>query len=130
MRSDHMKELKLKQVRYEKETWKRLVYFMSEENICLKNRLSEVLKDSFNYNLLEQLECFQSRFIDVDSLMNLFRHDLAELEELLAKGTRGNDHTLIDIQTRLVTLRTVLTNVERELSKLKINFHTYLSENI
>jgi hypothetical protein len=62
--------------------------------------------------------------------MDLFRHDLAELEELLAKGTMGNDHTLIDIQTRLVTLRTVLTNVERELSKLKINFHTYLSENI
>ena len=125
-----MAESILTQVQYEKETWKRLVSFMTEENIFLKNRLSEVLKDSFNYNLLEQLECFQSRFIDVDSLMNLFRHDLAELEELLAKGTMGNDHTLIDIQTRLVTLRTVLTNVERELSKLKINFHTYLSENI
>ena len=125
-----MAESILTQVQYEKETWKRLVSFMTEENIFLKNRLSEVLKDSFNYNLLEQLECFQSRFINVDSLMNLFRHDLAELEELLAKGTMGNDHTLIDIQTRLVTLRTVLTNVERELSKLKINFHTYLSENI
>ena len=125
-----MKELKLKQVRYEKETWKRLVSFMTEENILLKNRLSEVLKDSFSYNLPEKLECFQSTFINVDNLMDLFRHDLAELEDLLAKETTGEDHTLINIQTKLKTLRTVLMNVERELSKLKINFHTYLSEDI
>ena len=123
-------EAKLTQVRYEKETWKRLVSFMTEENIFLKNRLSEVLKDSFSYNLLEKLECFQSTFINVDNLMDLFRHDLAELEDLLAKETTGEDHTLINIQTKLKTLRTVLMNVERELSKLKINFHTYLSENI
>jgi hypothetical protein len=125
-----MMEAKLTQMRYEKETWKRLVSFMTEENILLKNRLSEVLKDSFSYNLLEKLECFQSTFINVDNLMDLFRHDLAELEDLLAKETTGEDHTLINIQTKLKTLRTVLMNVERELSKLKINFHTYLSENI
>ena len=130
MKSDHMKDLKLKQVQYEKETWKRLMTFMTEENICLKNRLSDVLKDTFNNNLLDQLECFQTRFIKADKLMGLLRHELAELEELLARRTPEDDNTMINIRTKLITLRNILTNAEREFTKLKLDFNSYLSENI
>ena len=55
-----MPELKLKQLKYESDTWKRLLDFMMDENIQLKNRLSEVLKDQFDKNLLDDVERFQS----------------------------------------------------------------------
>ena len=52
---DKIPELKLIQLQYEINTWKRLLSFMSEENIQLKNRLSEVLKNKFDKNLLEEV---------------------------------------------------------------------------
>ena len=130
LNSDAMKELKLKQVQYEKETWKRVLYFMSEENICLKNRLSEVLKDPFNYNWLEQLECFQTSFVKFDNLVHLLRDDLAEVETLLTTGIPGEDNTLINMRTKLLALRNVVTTAEKEFIKLKIDFINYLSENV
>ena len=130
LRSDHMKELELKQVLYEKETWKRLMSFMTEENICLKNRLSDVLKDPFNNNLLEQLECFQTRFLKADKLMDLLRRELAELEELLARRMPQDDYTMTYMRTKLMTLRNFVSNAEREFIKLKLDFNCFLSENI
>ena len=130
MKPDHTRELELKQVRYEKEFWKRLMGFMTEENICLKNRLSDVLKDPFNYNLLEQLECFQTRFIKADNLMKLLRRELAELENLLATGIPEDNNTFINMRTKLITLRNIVTNAEKEFIKLKLDFNIYLSENI
>ena len=46
-----MTELKLMQLRHEIDTWKRMLGFMQEENVHLKNRLSDVLKDRFNKNI-------------------------------------------------------------------------------
>ena len=53
-----MPELKLKQLQNESDSWKKLLGFMMDENIRLKNRLSELLKDKFDKNLLEEVESF------------------------------------------------------------------------
>ena len=59
MQIEKMTELKLMQLRHEINTWKRMLSFMQEENVHLKNRLSDVLKDRFNKNLLDEVEFFK-----------------------------------------------------------------------
>ena len=66
-----MSEVKLRQLKYESDTWKRLLGFVMEENIHLKNRLSEVLKANFDKNLLNDVENFYSEFIRADELIGL-----------------------------------------------------------
>jgi hypothetical protein len=58
-----MPEFKLKQLQYESDTWKRILGFMIDENIHLKHRITEILKNGFDKSQLEGLEQFQNSFI-------------------------------------------------------------------
>jgi len=125
-----MPELKLKQLQYESDTWKRLLGFMKDENIHLKNRLSEILKNDFNKNLLEELENFNSRFLKEDELIGLIRHDMAELDKLLLRKTFENGKIIEEIGKKLKTIRNNTELAERRFAKVKLEFNNYLSENI
>lgn len=87
-----MPELKLKQLQYERDTLKRLLDFMIDENGHMKNRLSEVLQDKFDKNLLKGIEFFQSTFLKEDELIGLLRNDFAELNKLLVIEIFENDY--------------------------------------
>lgn len=125
-----MSELKLKQLQYETETWKRLLSFLREENIHLKYRLSEVLKNEFDKSLLEQMECFQNSFIKEDDLIGLLRNGVAELDSLLVWEVFENRKSGKDIHKKLVTLRNNIDTAEKYFARLKLEFISYLSENI
>ena len=125
-----MPDLRLKQLQYESDTWKRLLGFMMEENIQLKNRLSEVLKDKFDKNLLVEVEVFQSNFIKEDELVALLRNDVAELDKLLIRGICEDGKIMNKIDIRLKNLRNNIMNAEKQFSKLKSQFNSYLSENM
>jgi len=125
-----MPELKLKQLQYESDTWKRLLGFMLDENIHLKNRISEILKNGFKKNLLEELENFQSRFIKEDELIGLLRNDVAELDKLLLKEVYEDGKLIKEIGRKLKTFRNNMLNAERQFTELKLDFNHYLSENI
>ena len=90
--SGDMPELKLKQLQYERDTLKRLLDFMIDENGHMKNRLSEVLQDKFDKNLLKGIEFFQSTFLKEDELIGLLRNDFAELNKLLVIEIFENDY--------------------------------------
>src|SRR5664279_5195423 len=96
LKQGDMSYMKLRQLQYENDTWKRLLGFMREENILLKNRLSEILMDRFDKNLLEEVEAFQSDFIKKDELLVLLRNDVAELDKLLLKDKIGDPKTMKD----------------------------------
>lgn len=119
--------MRLKQVKYEAESWKRLLQFLIEENINMKNRLSEVLSGPFDYNLLERLDTFQARFVQIDSLLSLIRHYVVEVEELLINNEPVTDW-LVNLYTKLRILRNSVTNAEKILLKLESDFNGYLSD--
>ena len=121
--------LKLIQLKYEMDTWKRLIGFMVEENVHLKNRISEILKNNFSINLLEGLETYQGRFIKEDILISLMRNELAELDKLLVNGV-FNGRIIEEIDQKLNILRNNIENVERNFTKLKLEYNNYLSRNI
>ena len=125
-----MPELKLKQLKFESDTWKRLLDFMMDENIQLKNRLSEVLKDQFDKNLLDDVERFQSHFIKEDQLIGLMRNDIAELDALLIENLLDDEMSMQNVHLKLKRLRNNIKNAEMQFSNLKLDFYNYLSENL
>src|ERR1019366_1094116 len=78
-----MEPTKINQLQIEINTWKRLLNFFRDENVCLKNRLSDILKDGFDRRLLEEFENFQTKFIKQDEVISFLRNDTAELDKLL-----------------------------------------------
>jgi len=65
------------------ETWKQLLNSRMEENVLLKNRLSDILKNNYDQNSLEEIEEFQTQFIKEDELTNSLRRDVSDLDSLL-----------------------------------------------
>jgi len=125
-----MPGLKLKQLRYESETWKRLLGFTMDENIHLKNRLSEILKENFDRNLLEDVENFQTRFIMADEMIMLLRNDISEFDNLLNREIFEDGTIMKKVSKELRRLRKNIKTTEGELGRLKSEFNSYLSENI
>jgi len=127
---DDMPGLKLKQLQYESETWKRLLGFTMDENIHLKNRLSEVLKENFDNNLLDDIEIFQTRFIKTDEMIMLLRNDIGEFDNLLNREIFEDGAIMKQVSKDLKRIRKNIKTTEVELVRLKSEFNSYLSENI
>ncbi len=120
----------LKQLQFENDTWKRLLGFMTDENIRMKNRLTEVLKDSFDHNLLEELECFQNKFVKEDELIRLMRHEVVEIDQLLAGDNFEKDDVKMKVDIKLNHLRNNIVDAEKQFGSLQVCFNNYLSENL
>ena len=125
-----MPALKLKQLQYENDIWKRTLGSMLEENVHLKNRLSEVLKDKFDKNRLEEIEGYQSRFLKKDELIGLLRNEVAELDKLLVEEVFEDGKIIKEIDRKLTKLRKNIINAEKQFGRLKSEFYNYLSEKI
>jgi hypothetical protein len=104
--------------------------FMTEENIHLKNRISEILKDQFNKNMLEEVEIFHTDFIKEDILIGFLRHDVALIDKLMAKDKFDDGEIDRIINKKLKKLHKNIIIAERHFGKLKWSFNNYLSENL
>ena len=125
-----MPELKLKQLKYETDTWKRLLDFMTEENIRFKNRISEILKDRFDKNLLEEVDGFQGRFIKLDEVISLLRDDIVEMDNLPAGRIFEDGMIIKETCKKMKRLRNNIATAESLFVKMKSEFNNFLAENI
>ncbi|MEO8862092.1 MAG: hypothetical protein ABI358_11750 [Ginsengibacter sp.] len=121
---------KLEQLKIEVDTWKRFIDFFCEENIHLKNRLSNILKNKFDTTLLEQMDNFQSKFIKHDELIIFLKKDIAELDKLLmiekSNGNKSNDV----LDNKFNKFRYNLVNSEKQFYQLQVDFNGYLAKNM
>ncbi len=125
-----MPEMKLQQLQYESNAWKRVLGFMTEENVHLKNRLSQILKEKFNADLLEEAEVFQSNFVKEDELIGLLRNDIAELDKLLEREMFEGGNTIKEVKRKLQKIRSNMEIAEKQFGTLKSGFNSYFFENI
>jgi Txe/YoeB family toxin of Txe-Axe toxin-antitoxin module len=125
-----MSYLKKKQLQYEVDTLKRLLDFMTDENIHLKNRIAEILSDRFDTYLLEEVDNFQSSLVKEDDLIVLLRNEVAEVDSLFAKETNKDADLKKKIEARLKRLHRNMHTAEKQFGKLKLKFHRFLSKNI
>jgi hypothetical protein len=130
LKQGHAQALMLKQVQFERDTWRRMLELTIEESISLKNRLTEILSNDFDPVLLDDLEVFQSRFIARDQLTSLLRHDLAELDKLNPEGVDPASIDWIQIRTKLKVLRNNMMTAQLQFNKLTFDFNNYLLENL
>lgn len=122
--------VKIEQLQYECDTWKRLLGFMMDENVYLKTRLSEVLREGFGKELLEAMENFQSRFIKEDESISLLRNDIADIDKLLLKEKNSDGAVTAKTSKKIKELRNNILITMAKFSKLQSEFHAYLQENL
>ncbi len=123
-------ELKLNQLQFESNTWKRLLCFMMDENIHLKNRIAEILKNDTDNNLLEEIENFQNNLVRQDEVISLLRHDTAELDKLLVREIFEDGEIAKEINKKLKDLRNNISTAEKQFTKMKLEFNNYLLETL
>lgn len=79
----NIQEKNVRQFQTEIEAWKKILNSRMEENVLLKSRLSDIVKNDYDQILLEEIEEFQTKFIREDELINSFRRDVNDLDNLL-----------------------------------------------
>jgi predicted nuclease with TOPRIM domain len=127
---NHLPAMKLKQINYDLDSWKRIVAFMTEENIHLKKRLAELLKDGFNEELLEEIEDYQSSFVTEDDNINQLKKYISEMDELLNREIFEDGSIRNEIDAHVKKLRNEMKKAEYEFSLLKQRFSHYVAENM
>ena len=126
-----MPELQIQQLQFEINALKRLLAFMMDENVHLKNRIPEILKNSFENKMLGKVEIFHNRFIMEDELIGMLRNNVAELDKLLQVQKVVEDKKSIhDIEKKVRKLSFNMENTESQFMKLKADFNTFLLENV
>jgi len=120
-----MSDLRIRQIQFETETWKRVLYYLMDENSLLKNRLSEVLKDASLNSFLNNAEQFQTRFLSLDEDISFLRHHLANLEKLFIKSSNMDDK-IMEMMSHLEAVQKNMIHVEIEFSQLRYDFNQSL----
>jgi hypothetical protein len=120
---------KLEQLHHENQTWVRSIDFFKQENAYLKNRLSQVVDKTFDKVFLAQAEHFQNQFIIKDEFMDELKHDVNEqgriMRDRYLKAGISVDDVVIRRQSKL---RDQIEFLERDFTKLRNEFNTYLAQ--
>ena len=112
------------QYHHENKTWGRLLDFFKQENIFLKNRLSEVVDHSADKDFLALAEQFQNKFIIKDEIIDELRHDInLQNVDLINRNDSLVDNKLIKRQEKL---RNEMEYFEKDFIQLKNEFNKYL----
>lgn len=117
------------QLQYESEGWKRMLAFMLGENVYIKNRISEILRNNFDQSLLEQVDSFQNKVIKVDDLIRILRDEIADFDKLIIQDTSDTRALLKEKANRIKGIRNNVNYLEMLSKKIKSEFNSYLSEN-
>jgi len=125
----HAVSEKLEQFHHENQTWVRSIDFFKQENAYLKNRLSQVVDKSFDKNFLAQAEHFQNQFIIKDEFMDELKHDVNEQSRVLRDRYLKTGLNLDESAARRqMNLREQVEFLERDFTKLRNEFNTYLAQ--
>ncbi len=122
----------LHQFRHENEAWGRVIRFLTDEYIFLKNRLSEILQkmDENDKILLERIEYFQNHFLKEDEIIGYLRMEIRDLNKLLALDSVENSEPFKEVKKKQKKLRIELEKTEQSFVKLKYEFNNYVSEGV
>ena len=124
-------EVLLSQFKNENETWKRILGYLNEENINLKNHLSEILANMTEdrNGFLERVENFNDLLLKEDEIINFLNFELNEQNKKLIRTIYNNGELTESVEKNQKKLRRDLEITEQHFNKLKFRFNSYLVEN-
>ena len=113
------------QFHHENKTWTRLLEFLKQENIFLKNRLAVVVDHRADKEFLALAEQFQNKFVLKDEYIDELRHDINVQDDDLLKARDNASQT--KLCKRQEKLRNEMEYFEKDFNSLKNEFNKYLS---
>jgi hypothetical protein len=128
MNKKHINESLIQQFRYETDTWKRLLEFIQAENVFLKTRLAQIIKEGIDQEMLEEFEYFQNYFIAEDHAINRLRQNVAKQENILNREIFEDGTVIRETLMQRKELRKEVEQSEGRFNKLKFEFNAFLSE--
>jgi len=122
-----MTNKKNKQLQLEREAWLRTLDYIRQENVFLKNRLADIVKNKMNVKMLEQAEYFQSLLINKDTTIAFLRYEIGRQNKYAELETESTGY-LHKIVKRQDALRTDMEKMDKEISRVNILFSDYMAE--
>lgn len=96
-----------------------------QENIILKDRLSNAVQQEVSKAYIERAENFQQRFIEKDQIVELLRHEINTL--LMSHYNHSHPQEEINhVRKRFLLLKRDIQKVKDEFDFLKSSFEEYL----
>ncbi|MBU3714582.1 MAG: hypothetical protein FGM46_06490 [Ferruginibacter sp.] len=123
-----MNEYSIKQFWFEFETWRRLLENIQNENIYLKNRLAQIIKEESTNELLDDIEHYHNILLTEDSNIALLRNDVASQESWIRREVFEENATIKEILKTHKKLRKEIELFEQKFNKLKFEFNAFFSE--
>lgn len=125
-----MSAKQIRRFEYESDTWKRQLSFIREENIYLKKRLIEILKEKLSPADLEAAESFQTLFIEQDKLVTILGNSVAEFDRLLKRELFEDGALLRTVMLEHLHIDRKISEAEASFDSLKRRFNNYMWEEI
>ena len=115
-------------MQYELERWLRMLEFIKEENTLLKQRLGEMVHLETDKRLLRQAEAFQNYFLNNDAITAMLKNDIHKHQQLLLIEVIKNEASAKKVQKEQQILRGDMEKLEKNFSKLNLDFNTYIDD--
>lgn len=122
--------LLVSQFRSENETWNRTLESLTEEDVNLKMRLSEILKnmDKRDDGLLERIELFHNRLLKINESIVFLRSEVSKIEKQLFQDFSVNTEFFSEIRQTQKKLRKDMETVEFDFHNLKFDLNNFIGE--
>jgi hypothetical protein len=79
---------------------------------------------------VDELEMFQSRFVEEDQFIAYVRNDLREFDRLLVRETFEDGKLYKKLTAHQKSLRKIIRHAEKNFNKLKSDFHVFVMETL
>lgn len=119
-----MQDLKLSQMKYEIEACKRSLNFIAYENIHFMGRLSQIVENDSEKNMLAEIKNYLNKAGVHDELIKLLKNDILKIDNQLAKINGGLDE-VEDIKPLLQLLQSNILITEMQFIKLYSDFNNF-----
>ena len=113
-------------IKQEQMSWLKTLEGLRQENVFLKNRLAEIIKDNVSTEILEKAEQYLAIFIDKDTVISLLRRDIAKLSAATTANLINGEinKTLLE----QAKLKYDVERMSKEFTTVKTNFNAFLAE--
>lgn len=110
----------------ELKSWLRKIDILQQENVMLKNKVADVMKNDMDRVAVEKVENYLANFLEKDAILALLRRDIAE--EMKKAGYYQNEEESDTNEKKQASLRKDIAQMEFEFYKLKGDFTNYISD--
>ena len=118
-------KMDIRRFQAEIETWKQALNSRMEENLLMKSRLSEILRNNYDQNSLEKIEDFQTQFIKEDELNHSLRSDVNNLDNFWYNHMFENEKMEKSFEMKMKKLNKDITNSIIRFHILKSAFNDF-----